>query len=152
MSLADDVNREIARLTGDVKTCLQSQRVARTLQEEVQMLEQDIVYDDYEEVSPMARASRRKYHGGIQDRKNILVCANELALTIESKAPLQHSYSYWKNVNAADVVIKGKKNYKQPYPRNYLTGHPIPDELAKELDDTLVALLIKLGYDATESW
>lgn len=143
--LLEEVYAEIARLEKDVQFSLTTPRMEVDLQEQVQSDADDIVYAYG--ATARAKATRREENGGIKATEHILVSASGFDLTVEAKAPLQHAYSYWKNVNAANVVIQGKKNYKQPYPRNYLREN----ELAKAAEGAIVWALVKMGHDAVET-
>ena len=142
MGLLQEVYAEIARLESDIKSSMQSTSFQVDLQEVVQDIASDVVYDDYEP-SAWAMSTRRRYAGGVMAKKNIIVTVDGMDLTIEAKAPLQHAYKWWKRVNASDVVIKGIKKYNQPYPRKFL----IDSEMGKETELELYIFLSNKGYD-----
>lgn len=142
MSLAFDVETEILRLKNDIRESLQTTSFQVDLQEVVQDIALDVVYDDYTP-TPRAMATRRKYAGGVMAKKNIIVTADGMDLTIEAKAPLQHAYKWWKRVNASDVVISGNKKYKQPYGRKFL----IDSEMRRETELELYIFLSNKGHD-----
>lgn len=141
--LLDAVMAEVARLEAETIHCLQSKRMAVDLQDQVQDDADKKVYSYG--ASARAASTRREENGGIKDRNHIYIVQNGLDITIEAKAPLQHAYSYWKGINASNVVIDGRKNYKQPYPRNFL----LENELATAAEVSLISFLKHKGFDIT---
>lgn len=141
--LLEAVMAEVARLEEETIHCLQSKKMAVDLQDQVQADADEKVYAY--RASARAEATRRKENGGIKDRNHIYIVQNGLDITVEVKAPLQHAYSYWKNINASNVVIQGKKKYKQPYPRNFL----IEGELETAAEVSLIEFLKQKNFDIT---
>lgn len=142
--LLGEIYKEIERIRTDTEDCLQNNKFAFEMRRKIRSDAFDEVYDY--EATPRAKATRRKYRGGIIATENLNISADGLDVMIEAKAPLQHSYSYWTRINASNVVIKGLAKYKQPYPRNFL----IEKDLVETANDEIVLYLQQHGHDA--SW
>lgn len=118
MSLLRQYRSFTARVERAVDKAL-THEVAQTVKDIMEECAQEDVYAY--PASPAAMTSRRGTHGGLGDRKFMQHHIEpDHVLVVEDIAPFQH------NTNGpyalSDVVEKGIKGYRQPYPRPFV-GH-----------------------------
>lgn len=122
MSFVQKYRALTARVENAVKDALENE----TAEEVKDIMRDQADFQVYSyEASAMAMATRRVEDGGLGDKRNMISSvqpagAGEYELTVENAAPFQ--FPAGGDAALSDVVGKGLKEYKQPYPRPFAAG------------------------------
>lgn len=112
--------------------------VADAIKDEILLSAERNVYTYH--ASPYFMGTRRKGHGGLDDKNNLISHVEGNVLTVDNVTPLQNLWGGGHSETLTPIVEAGAKSFHQPYPR------PFMDEAKTELiDKGRAAAALRMG-------